>query len=77
MQAESLFEAAVLAIQILRRDGWSEQIGAATRLDVEVREPVTRHTVTLLQVERWVNGATTSPNERVKKDRLRQVLSTK
>ena len=76
VQAESLFEAAVLAILILRRDGWSEQIGPATRLDVEVPEPVTRHTVTLLQVERWLNGATTSPNQKVRRERLRRMLTT-
>jgi hypothetical protein len=43
--AESLFEAAALAIQILRRDGWvTDAIGAGTRLEVEVREPATKHT---------------------------------
>ena len=37
----------VLAIQILMRDGWiTDTIGAATKLEVEVREPATRHTVT-------------------------------
>lgn len=73
--AESLFEAAALAIQILRRDGWvTDAIGAGTRLEVEVREPATKHTVTLLQIERWLDGATPSPNERVRKDRLRALL---
>jgi len=32
---------------ILKRDGWIEQVpGVATRLEVEVREPSVRHTVT-------------------------------
>ena len=74
VQAESLFEAAVLALQILKKDGWTEPIGSATRLDAEVREPVTKHTVTVLAVERWLSGASPSPNERVKKDRLRAML---
>lgn len=74
VQAESLFEAAVLAIQILRKEGWTDPIGVSTRIEVEVREPVTRHTLTLLQVERWLNGASTSPNERIKKDRLKGLL---
>jgi hypothetical protein len=77
VQAESLFEAAILGLQILRRDTWVEQIGPSTRLEVEVREPVTRHVVTLLQVQRWLDGATPSPNERVRKDRLKQILATK
>jgi hypothetical protein len=75
VQADSLFEAAVLALGILKHDGWiTETIGAATRLEVEVREPVTRHVVTLLQVQRWLNGATPSPSDRVKKDRLKALL---
>jgi hypothetical protein len=73
--AESLFEAAVLGLGILRRDDWfQEGLGAATRIEVEVREPATRHTVTLTQIERWLSGATISPNERVKKDRLKGML---
>ena len=37
VQAESLFEAAVLAIQIFRQDPWLERVGPATVLDVEAR----------------------------------------
>lgn len=44
------------------------------KLEVDVREPATKHTITLLQIERWLSGATISPNERVKKDRLRAML---
>src|SRR5687767_10014132 len=72
---ESLFEAAVLGMQILKRDGWiQETFGAATKIHIEVREPATSHTVTIQQIERWLSGATISPNERVKKDRLRTLL---
>ena len=73
--AESLFEAAVLGLQILKKDGWSAEIVPASRLEVEVREPATKHTVTPLQIERWVNGATFSPNEKVKRDRLKELLA--
>jgi hypothetical protein len=73
--ADSLFEAAVLGLQVLRKDGWIDGVvGGATKIDVEVREPVTRHTVTMQQIERWLTGATGSPNERVKKERLRALL---
>jgi hypothetical protein len=76
VSASSLFEAAVLAVQVLRRDGWIEDaIGGGSKLEVEVREPATRHMVTMLQIKRWLNGATISPNERVKKDRLRSLLT--
>jgi len=72
--ADSLFEAAALALQVLRNDGWTEPIGGSTRIQVEVREPITRHAVTLMQIQRWLDGATQSPNERVKKDRLKRLL---
>jgi hypothetical protein len=78
VQAETLFEGALLGLEILRRDGWVEdQVGASTKLEVEVAEPGTRHTVTLLQVQRWLAGATSSPNERVRKQRLAALLTAR
>jgi hypothetical protein len=74
--AESLFEAAAMALAVLKKDGWTNTIGPAARLEVEVREAVVKHTVTVTQIERWLQGATTSPNERVRKDRLRALLKT-
>lgn len=74
VQAESVFEAAAVGLKILRGDGWSEPIGASTKVDVEVREPVTKHHVTLMQLQRWLDGATSSPNELVKKNRLKELL---
>jgi hypothetical protein len=74
--AESLFEAAAMGLAALKKDGWTAPIGPAARLEVEVRETVVRHTLTVVQIERWLQGATASPNERVKKDRLRALLST-
>jgi hypothetical protein len=72
--ADSLFEAAALGLQVLRTDGWTEPIGGSTRIEVEVRQPVTKHAVTLMQIQKWLDGATQSPNERVKKDRLKRLL---
>ena len=74
VQAESLFEAAVLAIQTFRQDPWMERIGPATVLDVEVRQPATRHAVTMQQVERWLAGATPNPSEASKKAKLKMLL---
>jgi hypothetical protein len=74
VQAESLFEAAVLAIQTFRQDPWLERVGPATVLDVEVRQPGTRHAVTLHQVERWLAGATPNPSEASKKAKLKMLL---
>jgi hypothetical protein len=74
VQAETLFEAAVLALQILKKEPWSEPVGAASQIHVEVREPVTQHVVTMMQVERWLSGSTPNPADRLKKDRLKQLL---
>jgi hypothetical protein len=74
VQAESLFEAAVRAVQTFRQDPWLERIGPATLLDVEVRQPATKHAVTLQQVERWLAGATPNPMEASKKAKLKMIL---
>lgn len=75
--AESLFEAAGLGVAALKNDGRTDSIGPATKLEVEVRHPSVRHSVSVLQIQRWLQGATTSPNERVKKDRLARLLSSR
>jgi hypothetical protein len=37
--ADSLFEAAALGLKLLRDDGWIDQPGPATRLEVHVSHP--------------------------------------
>jgi len=65
----------VLAVSVFRKAGWVEEVpGLASRLEIEVREPAVKHTVTLAQLQRWANGATKSPAERVKRERMRQLL---
>ena len=74
--AESLFEAGVLAVTAFRKAGWVEEApGLASRLEIEVREPAVKHTVTLAQLQRWANAATKSPAERLKREHLRQLLA--
>ena len=73
--AESLFEAAVLAVDRLRRDGFIEEPpGTGTRLQVEVREPTVTHTVALHQVKRWLDEGGTNPAEIIKKRKLKEIL---
>jgi hypothetical protein len=74
VEAESLYEAAVIGIRRLNDDPWLEKIGPATVLDVEVRNPGTTHAISLQQVERWLAGATTNPNEASKKAKLKMML---
>jgi hypothetical protein len=50
--AESVFEAAALAVQAFRQSQFVEDVGPATRLEVEVRSATTRYVVTVGQVLR-------------------------
>lgn len=77
VQAESLFEAAIFAVRTFRTDPWMEHIGPATVLDIEVREPTAKHAITMMQVERWLEGASTSPSEGVKKAKLKDLLGSR
>jgi hypothetical protein len=64
-----------MALAIFKKNGWTDPVGSAARLEVEVREPTVKHTVSVMQIQRWLQGATTSPDERVRKDRLRELLA--
>ena len=77
VQAESLFEAAILGVRTFKGDPWIEHVGPATVLDIEVREPAAKHAITMMQVERWLEGASTSPNEGVKKAKLKDLLGSR
>ena len=74
VEAESLFEAVVFAVSRFRKDPWAGQVANATLLDVEVREPSMRHSISLQQVERWLGGATPNPSEASKKAKLKMIL---
>ena len=75
--ADSLYEAACAGLQALKASGWADAVGPATKLEVEVRAPVTRHKLTVQQVQQWVAGAAKSPNEQVMKDRLKKMLAAR
>jgi hypothetical protein len=73
--AESLYEAAILGVAALRADGWAEQIAPGMRLEVHVRAPATIHCVTIMQLRRWCEGICVSPEETLKKRKLRAMLA--
>ncbi len=77
VQAESLFEPAILGVRTFRGDPWIEHVGPVTLLDIEVREPAATHAITMMQVERWLEGASASPNEGVKKAKLKDLLGSR
>ena len=53
VEAESLYEAPVLAIRMFRQHDCEP--GQAARLEVEVRSSVT-HTITPTRIYEWLNG---------------------
>jgi hypothetical protein len=71
VQAESLYEAAVLAVHTLREHDCEP--GEISKLEVEIRSSV-KHEITLKRVRQWLNGGAKSPKEAVRKERLRELL---
>ena len=71
---ESLYEAAALALSILRASEWADQIGPRTELEVAVKNPETTHRVTLEQIRRWCDGVEVSPSEVLKRRRVKTVI---
>jgi hypothetical protein len=74
VQAESLYEAAVLAVNVFRKEPWLEPVGRATVLDIEVREPGTRHALSIQQLERWLAGGPGTPGEAMKRAKLKMLM---
>lgn len=76
MTAESIYEAAALGVSALKSDGWADAIAPGTELEVQVREPTTCHRLnTVQQIRRWCDGVAVSPDETLKKRRLKQILA--
>ena len=71
---ESLYEAAVLGLNTLKSDGWVEPVAPGTTLEVQVREPATTHHVTVAQLRRWCDGIAVSPDDALKKRKLKELL---
>ncbi len=72
--AESLFEAAALALAAMKRQPWADGPGRGATLEITVLEPSVRHTISVERVMRWLDGVTTSPSELLKKERLKALL---
>jgi hypothetical protein len=74
VEADSLYEAAIKAVARFREDPWMEQVAPATVLDVEIREPATKHSVSLHQLETWLASTSKAPQIASKKVRLKMLL---
>jgi hypothetical protein len=74
VSADSLYEAAIVGFSLLKRDGWVDPLAPGTRLEIHVRHPSTTHCVSLAQLRRWVDGIAVSPEETLRKRRLKGLL---
>jgi hypothetical protein len=73
--AQSLFEAAVLAIKAFRAAEWMQcGPGNATVLEVSVLRPVARHVIRLRELTAWLEANGRTPKEQANKQRLREML---
>jgi len=70
--AETLYEAAVLALKSFREHDCAPGPGA--HLAVEVKSPSVTHTVVARKVEEWLTGGAKSPKEAMEKRRLKELL---
>jgi len=71
VEAESLYEAAVLAVRGFKRHD-CEPVGM-NELEIEVRSSIT-HTLTITRLHQWLNGGAKTPKEAVTKEKLRALL---
>ena len=77
--AESLYEAAALAVKEIRRHPWVDDVepGAVTPLSISVKTPATTHEVSIRQLEKWTATTAKSPHEGLLKSRVRALLERK
>ena len=71
--AESIFEAAALAVSALKNSGWVDAIAPGTELEIQMRERATCHRLalqqilrrlTLQRIPRWCDASRSAPTRR-------------
>src|SRR3954451_10829732 len=75
VSADSLYEAAIVGFSLLKHDGWVDPVAPGTQLEIQVTNPATTHCVSLAQLRRWVEGIAVSPDETLRKRRLKTLLA--
>jgi hypothetical protein len=73
--AESVDEATALGVAALRKRTWADTVALGAELAIQMREPPTGHRLTVRQIHRWCDGVTVSPDETLKKRRLKRLLA--
>jgi hypothetical protein len=62
-------------VSALKNSGWVDTIAPGTELEIQVREPATCHRLTVQQIRRRCDGVAVSPDDTLKKRRLKQLLA--
>jgi len=63
-------------VNLLRQEEWAEQIVPGKQLEIQVRTaPATTYCVSVAQLRRWCESVTVSPDETLKKRKLRELLA--
>src|SRR6478735_7169022 len=76
VEAETLYEAAGLGLARLKKDAWIEGLGPGSRLQIEVREASTTHSLTVSKLHQWIDSVTKSPAEVLRRARVKQLLGS-
>jgi len=74
VEANSLYEAAVLAIKVFTDHDCEP--GASAKLEVTIPNPIT-HEVTPKQLKDWLKRTAKSPRDLVEKEKLKELLGMK
>lgn len=74
VNAESLLEAAALGLAAMKHAEWVDGNGPGATLEVFVTPPIVKHSVSVQRVMRWLEGVTTSPKDKSKKEKLKALL---
>lgn len=71
LKAESLYEAAALAVRAFRKHDCEPR--GLQKLEVEIRSSVT-HTLTVKRFQEWLGSSCKSPKDAILKERLREIV---
>jgi hypothetical protein len=73
--AETVYKASVLALSVLSKNDWVENVGPGTKLEVQIVEPNVTHTLVVAQLNAWLDEPAKSPAELTRKKKLQAMLA--
>ena len=75
VQADSVYEAAAVAISEFRSDSMAPALGPMTEFVVAIEKPPVEHRIRLAQLQKWANTTTTEgPAGMMKRQRVKALI---